>query len=190
MLSRRCDTKAAGKTQSRLHVGVMQFAQLPPESFAKGDLSNDDLFYADQRFVVHIDNAAIAARTAFYAKILPQSGSVLDLMSALVSHLPPSFVGKVIGHGMNAEELDANPRLDASLVQNLNEYPELPLGDATFDAALCCVGVHYLTQPDKVFNELHRVLRPGAPLVISFSNRCFPSKAVAIWRALDGRGHA
>ena len=28
--------------------------------------------------------------------------------------------------------------------------------------------------------------RPGAPFVVSFSNRCFPTKAVAIWRALSG----
>ncbi|WP_208612117.1 hypothetical protein [Methylobacterium pseudosasicola] len=34
-----------------------------------------------------------------------------------------------------------------------------------------------------------RVLRPGAPVVIRFSNRCFPTKPVAIWNALDGAGH-
>jgi hypothetical protein len=28
------------------------------------------------------------------------------------------------------------------------------------------------------------VLRPGAPFVVSFSNRCFPTKAVSVW--LDG----
>jgi hypothetical protein len=27
-------------------------------------------------------------------------------------------------------------------------------------------------------------------VVVSFSNRCFPTKAVAIWRSLDGAGHA
>ena len=31
--------------------------------------------------------------------------------------------------------------------------------------------------------------RPGAPLVVTFSNRCFPTKAVAIWQALDDQGH-
>jgi hypothetical protein len=38
--------------------------------------------------------------------------------------------------------------------------------------------------------EMRRALRPGAPLVISFSNRCFWTKAIAIWRALDDQGHA
>jgi hypothetical protein len=33
------------------------------------------------------------------------------------------------------------------------------------------------------------VLKPDAPLVITYSNRCFPTKAVAIWQALDDRGH-
>ena len=29
-----------------------------------------------------------------------------------------------------------------------------------------------------------------APFIVSFSNRCFPTKAVAIWRSLDINGHA
>jgi hypothetical protein len=41
-----------------------------------------------------------------------------------------------------------------------------------------------------VFQDLRRVLKAGAPLVVSFSNRCFPTKAVAIWMRLDDRGHA
>jgi hypothetical protein len=30
------------------------------------------------------------------------------------------------------------------------------------------------------------VLRNGAPFIVSFSNRCFPTKAVAIWQRLTG----
>jgi SAM-dependent methyltransferase len=162
---------------------------LPPEAFTKIDASGDDLFYSEPRFVMHIDDAAAAALSAFYAALLPQGATVLDLMSAWVSHLPESFNGHVVGHGMNAEELAANPQLDEWFVQNLNSNTTLPLDDASFDAALCCVGVQYLAKPNAVFAELARVLKPGAPLAVSFSNRCFPTKAVAIWRALDGRGH-
>ena len=43
------------------------------------------------------------------------------------------------------------------------------------------MSVQYLVRPDEVFAEVHRVLVPGGPAVVSFSNRCFPTKAVAIW---------
>ena len=33
-------------------------------------------------------------------------------------------------------------------------------------------------------------LRPDAPVVISFSNRCFPTKAVAVWRNVGPQSHA
>jgi SAM-dependent methyltransferase len=164
--------------------------KLPIEAFAKIDPTDDGAFYAAPRFVTHIDTSAVRALSQFYATALPMDGVVLDLMASWVSHLPPTFVGQAVGHGMNAEELAANPQLSDDFVQNLNLQPELPLADAAFDAALCCVGVQYLARPDEVFNEVARVLRPGAPFIISFSNRCFPTKAVAVWRALDARGHA
>ena len=88
------------------------------------------------------------------------------------------------------EELRANPRLTRRFVQDLNRSPTLPLEDDSCDAALCCAGVQYLQRPVEVFAEVARVLRPGALLIVSFSNRCFPTKADAIWRALDARGHA
>ena len=164
--------------------------KLPPEAFSKIDPSDDGLFYDQPRLVMHIDAVAVAALTRLYETLVPHAGVILDLMSSWVSHLPPSFTGKLVGHGMNAEELAANPHLDHFFVQNLNLQPELPLDDEMFDAALCCVGVQYLVRPDEVFAEVARVLVPGASFVVSFSNRCFPTKAVAVWRALDRRGHA
>jgi len=112
-------------------------------------------------------------------------------MSSWVSHLPPEIdYAEVIGHGMNAAELAANPRLSRWFIQNLNRDSVLPLADGSVDAAMICVSIQYLQQPVAVLRELARVLRPMAPLVISFSNRCFWTKAVAIWRALDDEGHA
>jgi SAM-dependent methyltransferase len=116
---------------------------------------------------------------------------MLDMMSSWVSHLPADLLtAEVIGHGMNAEELAANPRLGRWFVQDLNADSILPLETASLDAALCCVGVQYLRRPVDVFADVRRALRPGAPLIVSFSNRCFPTKAVAIWRSLTGAGHA
>ncbi len=165
--------------------------ELPPDAFRKEDGADDADFYAPARLVTHIDEAATGALTAYYRATLPAGGVVLDLMSSWVSHLPPEVAfAEVIGQGMNAEELQANPRLSRSFVQDLNRTPVLPLAPESCDAALCCVGVQYLQRPLEVFAEVVRVLRAGAPCVVSFSNRCFPTKAVRIWRSLDGRGHA
>ena len=163
---------------------------LPQGAFAKIDAEEDELFYEPPRLVCHIDNGAIAALTEFYRIALPAGGVLLDLMSSWVSHLPPEIdYAEVIGHGMNATELAANPRLTRWFMQNLNRETRLPLADASVDAAMVCVSIQYLQQPVAMLRELARVLRPGGPLVISFSNRCFWTKAVAIWRALDDPGH-
>ena len=164
---------------------------LPPGAFARIDDTDDDLFYEPPRLVLHIDEGAVAALTELYRAVLPAGGVLLDLMSSWVSHLPPEIdYSEIIGHGMNAEELAANPRLSRWFVQNLNRDPHLPLADASLDAAMICVSIQYLQQPVAVLREVRRALRPGAPIVISFSNRCFPTKAVAVWRALDDQGHA
>jgi SAM-dependent methyltransferase len=161
---------------------------LPPNAFDKADPSADTLFYAQPRLVTHIDDDAIAGVTQLYRKTLPPGGRVLDLMSSWISHLPPETAySHVTGHGMNATELAANPRLDERFVQDLNADPMLPLTDHDFDGACMCVSVQYLQRPVTVFREVRRVLRQGAPLIVTFSNRCFSTKAVAIWRALDGR---
>ena len=164
---------------------------LPAGAFARIDEEDDSLFYEPPRLVHHIDDHAVAALTEFYRGVLPAGGVLLDLMSSWVSHLPPDIeYGEIIGHGMNAEELAANPRLTRRFVQNLNRDPRLPLDDNSVDAAMICVSIQYLQRPVAVLREAARVLRPGAPVAISFSNRCFWTKAVAVWRALDDRGHA
>jgi SAM-dependent methyltransferase len=165
--------------------------ELPATAFLKEDAASDLDFYATPRLVTHIDDRAIAALTAFYRQTLPAGGVILDLMSSWVSHLPAEATyAEVIGHGMNAEELAANPRLTRWFVQNLNRDAVLPLEDNHFDGAMCCVSVQYLQKPIEVFGEVKRVLKPEAPFIVSFSNRCFPTKAVAIWRALDIRRQA
>ncbi len=161
--------------------------ELPADAFARWDTGRDPLFYAVPRFVTHIDDRAIAAVTALYRRLFPPGGTILDLMSSWVSHLPDDVeYTEVIGHGMNAEELAANPRLYRWFVQDLNRDPALPLGDRSADAAAICVSIQYLQQPVAVLREVARVLRPGGVVAITFSNRCFPTKAVAIWQALDG----
>ena len=165
---------------------TIDLPELPRQAFDKRDPSPDTLFYAHKRLVTHIDAGAIEAVTALYRELLPSGGEILDLMSSWVSHLPAEMAfASVTGHGMNAEELEANPRLTARFVRDLNAEPVLPLADGSFDAACMCVSVQYLQRPVTVFGEVRRVLRPGAPFIVTFSNRCFPTKAVAIWQALE-----
>lgn len=163
---------------------------LPDQAFDKQDVGSDIAFYAPPRFVTHIDEGAVAALTNYYASQLNTGARILDLMSSWVSHLPDDLEVDVVGHGMNAEELAANPRLTRWFVQDLNQNPVLPEPDDAFDAVLICVGVQYLQRPLAVFREVHRVLRPGGLVIASYANRCFPTKAVAIWRALDMEGQA
>jgi hypothetical protein len=170
---------------------VSDLPELPPGAFRKEDGAADDQFYLDARLTTHIDDTAINALTQVYREVLPAGGVVLDLMSSWVSHLPEDVsYGEVIGHGMNAQELAANPRLSRWFLQDFNQDQTLPLESASIDGAAICVGVQYLQQPVRLLRDVARVLKPGAPVVISFSNRCFPTKAVAVWLSLDGAGHA
>jgi SAM-dependent methyltransferase len=141
------------------------------------DPSDDALFYATPRRVVHLEPGAIEALRARYDGLLPRPGRILDLMSSWRSHLPDGL-GPVTGLGMNAEEMADNPQLADVVVHDLNTDPRLPFADATFTAVVCAVSVQYLLQPVEVFTDARRVLMEGGPLIVSFSNRCFPTKAV------------
>ena len=147
--------------------------------FARGDPTPDPHFYSWPRFVTHIDDDAIAAVGALYDE-LAIDGDVLDLMSSWVSHFTQR-PERLTVLGMNIEELAANPQASATVVHDLNADPSLPFDDASFDAAVCCVSVDYLVHPVAVFSDVARVVRPGGLFVCTFSNRCFPTKAVAGW---------
>ena len=163
---------------------------LPPGAYARHDESPDDQFYSLPRKVVHIDEGAMGALGRLYAERLPSGGRVLDLMSSWRSHLPGDLhLREVVGLGMNAEEMAENPQLNRSIVHDLNRDSRVPFGDEEFDGAVCAVSVQYMTNPLPVFREMRRVLRPGAPFVVSFSNRCFPTKAVAVWLGTTDREH-
>ena len=154
----------------------------------KIDDGDDAGFYDQPRFVTHVDDGFRRRLTDLYAAELQPGDRVLDLMGSWVSHLP-EFELEVVGHGLNAEELEANERYDERFVQNLNEDQRLPFERGTFDAVVCAVSVQYLQYPGAVFAEVARVLRPDGVVVVSFSNRMFFQKAVAAWlnRDMDER---
>ncbi|MCA6575451.1 MAG: class I SAM-dependent methyltransferase [Pseudanabaena sp.] len=147
------------------------------------DNSDDALFYEYPRFVTHVDDRFIEQLTDLYRQRLKPHTCILDLMSSWVSHLPPEIeFAHVEGHGMNAEELARNPRLDHYFVQNLNKQQLLPFADRSFDAVLNTVSVQYLQYPEAVFAEIYRILKVGGIAIISFSNRMFYQKAIQAWR--------
>ncbi|NDJ20805.1 methyltransferase domain-containing protein [Nostoc sp. B(2019)] len=156
---------------------------LRPNQRLKLDDTNDKLFYDYPRFVTHVDEGFIQQLTDLYRDRLQPNTRILDMMSSWVSHLPPEMqFAHVEGHGLNAEELARNPRLNHYFVQNINENPQLPLPDQDFDAVLNCVSVQYVQYPEAVFSEIHRILKPGGVAIISFSNRMFFQKAIQAWR--------
>ena len=159
----------------------------PPGFFDRADPSPDHFFYAPPRLVTHIDDQAIAAVGALYQE-LGLTGEVLDLMSSWISHFidPPK---RLVTLGMNQIELATNPMAHEWLIHDLNHTPRLPFDDDSFDAVTCCVSVDYLTQPIEVFTDVARVLRPGGLFVVTFSNRCFPTKAIRGWLYADDAGH-
>jgi SAM-dependent methyltransferase len=138
----------------------------------------------------HFDAAAIAAVTNLYREILPPGGAILDLLSGWVGHLPPEIpYARVVGVGTNACELAENPFLDEWRVQDLNRNPGLPFAAAEFDGAAICVSIQHLTRPCEVIREVGRVLKPGSPLIVTFSNCCLLTRAIACWHLLDDAGH-
>ena len=157
--------------------------KLSTQQRTKLDNADDALFYDYPRFVNHVDDRFIEQLTDLYRQRLTPHSRILDLMSSWVSHLPTDMkFAHVEGHGLNAEELAKNPRLDHYFVQNLNQNQILPLADQSFDAVISTVSVQYLQYPEVVFAEIHRVLKVGGIAIISFSNRMFYQKAIQAWR--------
>jgi len=153
----------------------------PPAAYAREDESPDPQFYEAPRKVVHIDDRALAALRRLYEEVLPAGGRLLDLLSSWRSHVPDRLDAELVGLGLNAEEMADNPHLSYHVVHDVNRDPRLPFDDESFDGAMCAVSIQYVTQPVRFFQDVRRVLKPGATFVVTFSNRCFPSKAVAVW---------
>ena len=148
----------------------------------KSDISDDEIFYQQPRFVHHLSDSFRTRLTNLYSEYLLKHYIILDLMSSWVSHLPPNIrYKKVIGHGMNQAELSSNERLDSFFVQNLNKKQNMPIEDSSIDVGLIVAGWQYLQYPEMVSLELSRVIKSDSLLIISFTNRAFWTKSPNIW---------
>ncbi|KAF8408337.1 hypothetical protein HHK36_007486 [Tetracentron sinense] len=181
-------TSSSNNQSKTSSAGNIKRLVLTEDGRTKLNAYSDREFYAYPRFVTHVDNGFISTLTDLYRERLKPGWEILDLMSSWVSHLPKEVVYKrVVGHGLNAQELAKNPRLDYFFVKDLNQDQETELESGSLDAVLCTVSVQYLQQPEKVFAEVFRVLKPGGVFIVSFSNRLFYEKAISAWR--DGTAY-
>jgi hypothetical protein len=148
------------------------------------DETDDSLFYSRDRFVDHLDSLALnTVEELIGTLIVEEKPVILDLMAGWNSHIPSQIKPeRVIGLGLNENELKENPSLTEIVLHDLNKDPHLPFPDNTMDIVLNTVSVDYLIKPFEVFREVGRVLKPGGLFLVIFSNRMFPQKAVKVWK--------
>ena len=160
--------------------------------FERDDENDDAAFYSIPRLVYHIDEPAVAALTQYYRNSIAPNSEILDICSSWVSHYPlefPKIMKRISATGMNPIELKFNDQLTDYEAKNLNQNVSLPYADNSFDVITCVVSIDYLKRPIEVLREVHRVLRPGGKVIISQSNRCFPTKAIRMWLSMNDRQH-
>ncbi|GAX29513.1 hypothetical protein FisN_36Hu007 [Fistulifera solaris] len=175
---------------------VKEWPEQPPfkqEDFFRSDSNDDGYFYTVPKLVYHIDEPAVAALTQYYRNNIPKGSRILDICSSWVSHYPlefPKTMKTICATGINALELQYNDQLTGGYkAKDLNLDPVLPYPDESFDVVTCVVSIDYMVDPIAVLKECRRVLRPGGKVIISQSNRCFPSKAIAMWLNMNDRQH-
>ncbi len=148
----------------------------------KLDETDDSNFYSQPRFVYHLDSNFRNYLTKIYKAEIAQNTVILDLMSSWDSYLPASCnYKKVIGHGLNEEELKKNKVIEQYWIQNFNLNQKIPLGDKSIDYCLMVAAWQYLQYPESLVKEILRILNPKGKFLISFSNRAFWHKSPNIW---------
>lgn len=158
--------------------------ELEREAYSRKDEFDDRIFYAKDRFVDHLDTLALATVEQIIGDVISQANPViLDLMAGWNSHIPDKLrPSRVVGLGLNENELRKNKALSEHIIHDLNRDPCLPFPGETFDAVINTVSVDYMTRPLEVFAEVARILKATGLFLVIFSNRMFPQKAVRIWK--------
>ena len=153
------------------------------DEYERSKLNNqpDSLFYSSPRYSYHLDQSFRERLTKLYSEVIETDSIILDLMSSWVSHLPDYSFSKVIGHGLNIQELERNPRLNQYWIQDLNINQQIPLENNSVNYCLLTAGWQYLQYPEKISSEMLRIVKPKGKFIISFSNRAFWEKSPNIW---------
>lgn len=162
---------------------------LGAEGLARDDEQDDAVFYSLTRQRPFYEPTTDAAIRAQHTRLLPGKRRILDLMAGAASHLPNDAREAVVGLGLNEDELRSNPALTSYVIHDLNKRSDLPFDDESFDAVTCSGGIDLLIRPLEVVRNVARVLRKGAPFIVSFTERAIRPKSIRAWRDqdIDGR---
>ncbi|MEJ2427965.1 MAG: hypothetical protein P8075_03435 [Deltaproteobacteria bacterium] len=152
--------KKAEKLQAHTESFFREFLQ-GDDSFSRLDESDDSIFYAADRFVQHIDSLALSTVERIIGElVIEHNPIILDLMAGWDSHIPPTIhAERVVGLGLNRNELSRNKNLTDWIYHDLNKIPSLPFAEETFDAVLNVVSVDYITRPLEAGNFLQSHVR-------------------------------
>ncbi|RST56038.1 class I SAM-dependent methyltransferase [Variovorax sp. MHTC-1] len=118
------------------------------------------------------------ARAGLLAVAVPASGErVLDVAcgTGLVAFEAAYAVGPagtvlgvdLSGQMVEAARLRASKKALASVRFARMDAENLALPDASFDLALCALGLMYVPDPERAVREMRRVLRPGGRMVLA-----------------------
>ena len=161
-------------TKFRLHLIIIVLEVLNNYQRKKLDETNDEEFYSDPKFVYHLDANFRQILSNVYKNEITDYSTVLDLMSSWDSYLPlEKKYKKVIGHGLNKQELQKNKIFDYFWIQNFNLNQEIPLDSRSIDYCLMVAAWQYLQYPENLTKEIARILNDQGKFIIAFSNRAF-----------------
>jgi ubiquinone/menaquinone biosynthesis C-methylase UbiE len=135
-----------------------------------------DLAAADYEFLWQEQLAA--AQEALLALASPAVGErVLDI--ACGTGLVSLEAARAVGPSGHVLGIDLSERMIAVAEQGASERKltncsfsrmdaeTLTIPDATFDVALCCLGLMYMPDPERAVREMFRVLRPGGRISVA-----------------------
>lgn len=114
-----------------------------------------------RRYVLDFEHRIERSVAAFSAS-LPDAARILDAGAGEGSYrnhfLRHRYIGLDLGVG--------DQRWDYSALDVLGDLSSLPFATGTFDAAVNIVTLEHVRDPQRVLNELARVLKPGARLLL------------------------
>ncbi|CAM9425922.1 unnamed protein product [Pylaiella littoralis] len=165
-----------------------------PDYFNRPDETDDEKAFKAARKAPCLEGAARDSLIEHYARFLTAGADILEIGASVDSYLPEDMsFSKVVGMGMNEEEMKSNPRLTETIVQNLNSKSELPFPDDAFDFVTVPNSMEFFTDPRLVMREVYRVLKPQGLCLIPFTSQGaykeYEKKQISMWKTMNDAQH-